>query len=169
MGGVIQKSKLVYSDADLVDPAVGIWCPSVQGPGGLVLRDLSRYGNDGTLTNMAPATDWVDRAIDVDGTNDHVLIPSVFGLGIGNVTISGWAKLPTTSESGAFVKIGETEAEPNRYGYGIGVGSTNWDNSGNNLIALFENKRWINTSTVVGTDWFHYALVIDSAGTPETT
>jgi hypothetical protein len=74
----LRPSRYVYEpirtnyDADLVQSAAGIWCPSVQGPGGLILRDLSENSNDGTLTNMDPATDWVDRALDFDGGNDHV-------------------------------------------------------------------------------------------------
>jgi len=57
---------------------VGAWCPSVAG-NGLLLPDLSGYGNHGTLTNM-DASDWVGtdrgRALDFDGTNNFL---SIFG------------------------------------------------------------------------------------------
>ena len=47
------------SDApELWKGCVGLWMPSL-GPTGLTLRDISGYGNHGTLTNMDPATDWV--------------------------------------------------------------------------------------------------------------
>jgi hypothetical protein len=55
---------------------VGAWCPSVAG-NGLLLPDLSGYGNHGTLTNM-DASDWVGtdrgRALDFDGINDEVIV-----------------------------------------------------------------------------------------------
>jgi hypothetical protein len=55
---------------------VGAWCPSIAGSG-LLLPDLSGYGNHGTLTNM-DASDWVGtdkgRALDFDGSDDYVSI-----------------------------------------------------------------------------------------------
>ena len=54
---------------------VGAWSPPL-GPTGLTLFDQSGYGNDGTLTNMDPATDWMMTekgwALDFDGSNDYV-------------------------------------------------------------------------------------------------
>lgn len=61
----------------LRDGLVGAWCPSVSGWGGNLLRDLSGYGNHGTLTNMDPATDWVvsggKQALDFDGSDDYLI------------------------------------------------------------------------------------------------
>ena len=60
---------------------VGLWVPSL-GPTGLTLRDLSGFGNHGTLTNMDPAADWVTTgqrgipwALDFDGSNQSVYAP----------------------------------------------------------------------------------------------
>ena len=39
--------------------------------------DLSPHGNDGTLTNMEPASDWTARGLDFDVTNDVVVLPSI--------------------------------------------------------------------------------------------
>jgi len=159
MGSVIQRAREVFDDADLVQSASGIWCPSVQGPGGLTLRD--RIGvNDGTLTNMSVA-DWIDRALSFGGTNEYVLVSSVFGLGNTSSTIGVWVDLDSTSESGSFVKVGSGTT-----GFAIGVGGTNYDNVGNNLILLYENKRWISTSTAIGTGWHHVTMTIDSTGVP---
>jgi hypothetical protein len=52
-----QKSESLFPS--LWDGCVGAWCPSVQGPSGLRLLDLSGRRNDGTLTNMDAPTDWV--------------------------------------------------------------------------------------------------------------
>jgi hypothetical protein len=60
---------------------VAAWCPSLDtaGNGTTTLTDLSGNGNNGTLTNMDAATDWVAdtaaggvRALDFDGVNDYV-------------------------------------------------------------------------------------------------
>lgn len=55
---------------------VGFWLPTL-GPTGVTLRDWSGYGNDGTLTLMVPATDWIldgeqGYVLDFDGVNDSV-------------------------------------------------------------------------------------------------
>ena len=61
----------------LSDGLVGLWAPFL-GPTGETLFDWSACKNDGTLTNMAPATDWVvtrsGAALKFGGTNEHVLL-----------------------------------------------------------------------------------------------
>ncbi len=58
---------------------VGAWCPSIAG-NGLLLPDLSGYGNHGTLQNM-DASDWVGtdkgRALDFDGSDDCLNISPI--------------------------------------------------------------------------------------------
>lgn len=91
----------------LRDGLVGAWCPSVSGWGGTVLRDLSGYGNHGTLTNMDPATDWVvsegKQALDFDGSDDYVVTQvkqDIFqSLGF---TISCWARFPVVVDINRF-------------------------------------------------------------------
>jgi len=46
---------------NLWDGLVGAWMPSL-GVTGETLRDVSGNGNNGTLTNMNPATDWVNTS-----------------------------------------------------------------------------------------------------------
>ena len=64
--------------ASLRQGLVGAWCPSVSGPYGYRLPDLSGYGNHGTLTNMDPGSDWVvsggKGALDFDGSDDWISI-----------------------------------------------------------------------------------------------
>ncbi len=54
---------------------VGAWFPAF-GPTGLKLFDVSGRHDDGTLTNMDPASDWIvapgGGALDFDGSDDHV-------------------------------------------------------------------------------------------------
>jgi len=55
---------------------------------GTTAKDSSGNGNDGTLVNMEPATDWVTGkvagALDFDGTNDYIKVNDSGSLDIGN-------------------------------------------------------------------------------------
>lgn len=86
---------------------IGAWCPSVSGWGGNLLRDLSGYGNHGTLTNMDPATDWVvsggTQALDFDGVNDFVLCTQNYVPLAIPVTATAWVVLSVVGQSGTFV------------------------------------------------------------------
>lgn len=61
---------------------VGAWAPSLSGPTGTTMFDVSSRRNHGTLTNMAPATDWTissnarlpGYALDFDGADDYVAV-----------------------------------------------------------------------------------------------
>ena len=71
----------------LRDGLVGAWCPSLGATAGTLL-DRSGRNNHGTLTNMDPATDWVQSggrgALDFDGVNDQVSFPAIApALGFG--------------------------------------------------------------------------------------
>lgn len=57
--------------------------------------DSSSNGNDGTLIDMDPVTDWVsgkiDGALEFDGGNDHVLVPHDSSLSLINqFTVAAW-------------------------------------------------------------------------------
>ena len=66
-------------------------CPSVQGPAGLNVYDLSGGAKHATLNNMDAPTDWVRAngryALDMDGSNDFVQFPSVTTSGQQTVSI----------------------------------------------------------------------------------
>jgi len=76
--------------------------------GGNIVRDIS-YGNDGTLTNMDPATDWVTgqfgKVLDFDGADDDVDIGAPTLLDdLGPLTMSAWIN-PRTAGEGSTGKI----------------------------------------------------------------
>lgn len=58
---------------------VGAWVPALGVTGGTLI-DQSPYKRNGILTNMTPGADWVmtkdGYALDLDGTNDYISIPS---------------------------------------------------------------------------------------------
>jgi len=98
-----------------------------------------------------------------DGSNDQISVANnLVSNAVANVTIEGWINLASASKKGALVKIGNTTT-----GYGIGVGGTNWDTNGNNLIMLFESSRWIDTATLIGLGKHYLTMSINSAGVPK--
>jgi hypothetical protein len=127
--------------------------------------DVSGNNNNGTSVNEAGSisSGKYGGAFDFDGVNDRVTIPTTFGIGTTGFTISSWVNLDSASEGGAFVKIGGTS--PNQ-GFAIGVGGTNYDDTGNDLILLYEGIRWIDTNDLIGTGWHHVAMTVDSSGYP---
>ena len=82
---------------------VAAWSPSIQGPGGTVLRDYSGRGGDGTLTNMDPASDWIHAdgtALDFDGSNDYVAAPNPCNFGsASDYALSLWFRCGSTAAS----------------------------------------------------------------------
>ncbi len=132
---------------------------------GVSLVDNSVNSNTGTLINMA-GTEWSPSAAFFGPkramqfiTDDYVTIPSTFGLASTSTSAECWVNLPSTSEKGAFVHLGNHDV-----GYGIGVGSTLWDNLGNELIVLYDLVRWIPTGVNIGTGWHHVAFTVDGVG-----
>ena len=89
---------------------VGAWMPSL-GVTGDTLRDVSGNGNDGTLTNMDAASDWVSTskglALDFDGTagsTDHIVTQTIeHGVIYGDFTWSIWFYPTTSRPSGSTI------------------------------------------------------------------
>ena len=82
---------------------VAVWCPSrdTTGNGTTTLTDLVG-SNNGTLTNMDAATDWVSdtdaggvRALDFDGTNDLIVLPALL-INKTAFSLSMWFKTSDT-------------------------------------------------------------------------
>ncbi|MFH1671106.1 MAG: LamG-like jellyroll fold domain-containing protein [Patescibacteria group bacterium] len=101
-----------FSNISIDDGLVGYW--KFDDGVGTLAKDSSRFGNDGTLTNMT-SDDWVDisagtgttnfynpYALDFDGSDDYVETPvnSIFDTGgTAPVTHSAWIKTTTTPSS----------------------------------------------------------------------
>lgn len=119
--------------------------------------------NDGTAgSGSSIVTGKLGNARSFDGTtNGYVSVNSTYGLGNSSVSMGAWVNLSSTSLKGAIIKTGDYF-----YGYGIGVGSGTWENSGNNLILLYESIRWIDTGRAIGTGWHYVAMTIDGSGVP---
>ncbi len=128
--------------------------------------DVSGNNNNGTAVNGATYTTSgkYSGGFDFDGSEDRVTVPTTFGISTAHFSISTWVNLDSTSENGAFVKIGGVS--PN-YGFAIGVGGESYDNAGNDLVLLYEGIRWIDTNQPIGTGWHHVAMTVDSNGYPK--
>lgn len=71
-------------------------CPSVQGPAGLNVYDLSGRGRHATLSGMDAPTDWVRStgrfALDMDGVNDQIVIPAPAGITANAMSFAAWVR-----------------------------------------------------------------------------
>lgn len=75
---------------------------------------------------------------------------------VSNISVSFWINLPDTSETGGFVRIGSIGASD---GWGIGVGGTQYDNAGNNLIILIDGIAWRSMGALGAAGWKHIVIV----------
>lgn len=128
-------------------------------------------GNSFDLTSTGPTLTMgqngqANTAYAFNGTvGNGMSLSSTMGLGNSSVTIACWVYNPTTNNKGIFVKLGPGTVTYGD-GYGIGMGSTDANNSGNKLVFIFEYIRWIPTTAVIPTGWHHVAMVIDGSGIP---
>jgi hypothetical protein len=168
---------------------VGAWMPSF-GVTGNTLKDVSGNGNDGTLTNMDAATDWVTTskglALDFDGVNDYVSVDqsslasirggSEFSVSFlvkksasyKDASIGAWHH---TSRNGFFV---EWYIDGNLYfgnsngGSNNNVASLNWSIDFQHIVCVFNGKE--TTNAAKGKIYANgKSLNISSAGLNTTT
>jgi len=113
---------------------VGRWQAIPGWTGGDKLRDLTRRGNDGTLTNMAiPATStsgWQTAGgrpggcgfLALDGSDDYVSVADApaINFGAGDFTIAVWAKLAAVNR----YILSHQKATSPYTGYGLYVGTS---------------------------------------------
>lgn len=126
---------------------------------GVLASDFSGHGNDGTLTNMNPGTDWVsghiDGALDFDGNNDVVVVPHDDALSLtGDCTFAAWVKSNGFAGLDCIVGKGDSGTTWNYF-----FGTT-----GNQVIFEFYDGGWVdinggpNLSTGV---WYHLAATFE--------
>jgi hypothetical protein len=90
-----------YCSSNLSNGLAGHW-PFDDGSGTTAI-DVSGNGNDGTLQNMDPATDWVtgvigSHALDFDGVDDDINVPDNGALTLTDThSISLWARFEDLS------------------------------------------------------------------------
>lgn len=146
---------------------IAAWVPSrdASGNGTTTLYDLTGNGYNGTLTNMSAGSDWVSntesggvRALDLDGTNDHILVSASLNSAFQTRTICGWWKLRG---------VGAGDSAPTLFH----SNSMYCAVDGANNQPQFFSGSWRNGSSGITLDtWFHVAYAVGFSGaTPATT
>lgn len=74
---------------------------------------------------------------------------------VSNIGIAFWIYLPDTSETGGFVRFGSIGGSD---GWGVGVGGTQYDNAGNNLIILIDGIAWRSMGALGAAGWKHIVV-----------
>jgi len=141
------------------------------GAGTVTAFDATLHGNDGTLTNMDPATDWVDvpelgrKGLDFDDTNsEYVNIPT---LPIGSYpafTLHAW--LPATSYLARTVDYWRNYVNSGTYVCVCGYGNAFQFNCRNNFdataaITLASSASGLYAVTAVRHSLSHHAIYLD--------
>jgi hypothetical protein len=103
-----------------------------------------------------------DTSVGFDGNTGTDMAAGVpAGMGAANASVEAWAYMPASTAKGAFTMVGN-----GLNGYGFGVGSGTFDNSGSHLVVLFESVRWIDTGATLTQGWHHVVLTLGGGGSP---
>ncbi|MFA6095874.1 MAG: LamG domain-containing protein [Candidatus Paceibacterota bacterium] len=138
------------------------WWPLNEGTS-TIAHDISGYGNNGTLTNMESATDWVagrkGKALTFDGVDERIDLPNMSSRITGSFTISFWTKVLSDQANerqffSTYVnssnEIGVSIASSNKFRFYTGAsGSSNNVLDGTNDVEL--NR------------WYHVTMVFDDS------
>jgi len=150
---------------------IGAWVPAL-GPTGNILRDVSGFGNHGTLTTMNPDTDWIisgdsrvpGYTLDYDGGDDVVIITDnpVLNFGTGDFSVLFWTN-PTRETGTAALVSKRAGATGTEAGWGIGTRVPGTDNSqiyiGDGTSGV--ESLAVTSATFYGGGWHLVAVTFD--------
>jgi len=155
-----------------VDMSEGLWQDAAKttaaGNGDAVYtwEDLSGNGHDfiqATAANrpiMRTDVSGTIDALEFDGSNDYLSQAAVL-FGNSTATVFIVCYLSSASQKGAMLGVGS-----NSTGWKVGVGASNFDGDGNDLIILFDQVKWVDTNDLIGTG-VHLLTVRLTSGAPE--
>ena len=147
-------------------------CPSVQGPAGLNAYDLSGRGRHTTLSGMDAPTDWVRStgqfALDMDGVNDQIVIPSPAGIPANAMSFATWLR---TTQDSAFMLFSVTAPATGKFGT-IWLGNAVTGTLSNEIVTVETSmgastiRGYTNASrTFFDGSWRHVAVVFNGTAT----
>ena len=145
------------------------WWPLGDAPGSATAADYSGNGNTGTVVGgvtfgepgALPTVPLRTSAL-FDGSTGYVAIPTPT-TATANVSLVAWVNMPATASHGALINLGSGDT----IGYGIGIGSADWEVAGTDLIALYDQVRWVPSGHSLSTGWHMVALVLNVSGYPD--
>ena len=149
---------------------VGHWSPSVSGPQGNRLMDLSGQNNHGTLTNMDYQTDYVPSAekggrmaLDFDGSDDNIVGGYVLPAPILPNSISAWVNVRSgasnrfsfrshadvSSSTGVWLRVNGSNAVI--AGYGRNTDTFEFGNSFNIATSteVINSNKWVHIAAII--------------------
>ncbi|MBI2946817.1 MAG: right-handed parallel beta-helix repeat-containing protein [Verrucomicrobia bacterium] len=143
------------------DSALKVWLKFDE-IAGLVAPDTSKNNNDGTLVNGALwSTGGLGGAVELDGVNDHVTLPSGQANYTGGLTIAVWAYPQSVGSYARFIDFGNGAGSDNIYlsrdgttsglRFKVFSGAT----GGNAVVAA---------NAIALNQWQHFAATLDSSG-----
>jgi hypothetical protein len=137
---------------------VGYW--SFEDGQGSTVTDFSGSGNDGTLQNMDPASDWVSgkrgTALDFDGSDDYADVGKVGLSGGSTRTISGWVKSSDESQQFWVGLFGFNDGGQSDNSFDVEISG----NSGKYVAHVFGNQWDIAPQSA---SWHHIAMTYDGS------
>jgi len=126
---------------------VGYW--PLEDDRGSTAGDVSGFGNDGTLTNMDPATDWLDgrlgTALDFDGNNDFVGIPPFSSFASSGYSTAFWIKTRDLSSQ----RIAYWDQENNQYQFRV-------QSDGNFYFYQNDGTDWKSVNAPIDANQWHF-------------
>jgi type II secretory pathway pseudopilin PulG len=112
--GLAGHTTITMDSSSATSGLVGYWKLD-ESSGATIASDSSGSGNNGTLVNMTPASDWVtgkvNNGLDFDGSNDYVNCGNNASLNItSNITVAAWVKTRDcgNSQHNPYVVKGDT-------------------------------------------------------------
>ena len=131
---------------------------------GINANDISGNDNDGTLTTMDPATDWLDGTdckfegcLDFDGSGDYVVVSDpasgVLDFGTNDFSVATWVYSDGYANSGsvwnALFSKGTLVGSPAPF-YGLFINSTN-----NVYFMVNDDGYYANSTFAINGAWHH--------------
>lgn len=149
-----------YSSEVLADSPLAYWkLDEAAAPAADAAGNGSWIYGAGVTVQKTPLVADGGYAVSGDGTHQIVSSPSMpAGVAGASVTLACWVKIPSANCNGPFIKVGDTQSN----GWGVGVGGTNWDNAGHQLILLNEALAWVATGVTL-TAGVHHIMVVRNA------
>jgi hypothetical protein len=149
-----------FGQQDIVKDGLVLWLDANDKssyPGtGTIWTDLSRSGNNGTLTNGPTFNSGNGGSIVFDGTNDYVKPPASTTLQLTDFTLSSWIKI-NTQNANQFIIDTSTDS-------GIGLGYSYRVNSENKIRfwAYNANNNLNSITTILSNIWYNASVTYNN-------